>query len=112
MLIEIGLIQRFVLLLGHQSYAVTVVIFGLLLGASVGSLLSVRLDLTTRRPLRTLLAGVIALVVVYAVSLGPVFEFVAPAGFGMRLALALVLLVLLGALLGVPFPSGMRALRS
>jgi hypothetical protein len=112
MLLEIGLIQRFVLLLGHQSYAITVVIFGLLLGASVGSLLSVRLDLTTRKPLRTLLAGVIALVVVYAVSLGPVFELVAPAGFGMRLALALVLLVLLGALLGVPFPSGMRALRS
>jgi len=112
MLIEIGLIQRFVLLLGHQSYAITVVIFGLLVGASVGSLLSVRLDLTTRKPLRTLLAGVIALVVVYAVSLGPVFELVAPAGFGMRLALALVLLVLLGALLGVPFPSGMRALRS
>ena len=112
MLIEIGLIQHFVLLLGHQSYAVTVVIFGLLLGASVGSLLSMRIDLTTRKPLRTLLTGVIALVVVYAVSLGPVFELVAPAGFGMRLALALVLLVLLGALLGVPFPSGMRALRS
>src|SRR6185312_8390753 len=40
MLVEIGIIQRFVLFLGHQSYAIIVVLFTLLLGAGAGSLWS------------------------------------------------------------------------
>ena len=45
---EIGLMHHFVLLLGHQSYSVTVVLFGLLVGASIGSMLSERFPLGRR----------------------------------------------------------------
>src|SRR4029450_1509176 len=49
-LIEIAFIQRFVLFLGHPTYALTVVIFLMLLSSGAGSLLS-------RRWLRTASSG-------------------------------------------------------
>jgi SAM-dependent methyltransferase len=112
MLIEIGLIQRFVLLLGHQAYAVSVVIFGLLAGASVGSLLSARVPLARKGPLRAVLALVVGVVVLYGAALGPLFAAAASLPFPARLALALALLGAAGVPLGIPFPSALRALES
>ena len=40
MLIEVALLQRFVLLLGHPVYSLTVTLFSLLLGTGIGSLMS------------------------------------------------------------------------
>ena len=42
-LIEVGLIQKFVLFLGHPTYALTVVIFSMLISSGVGSAVSRRL---------------------------------------------------------------------
>ena len=42
-LVEVALIQKFVLFLGHPTYALTVVIFSLLVSSGVGSFLSRRL---------------------------------------------------------------------
>lgn len=109
MVLEIGLFHRFVLLLGHQSYSVTVVLFGLLLGASLGSALSSHL--TARRSVQLALAGLVATILVYAGALDPIFQRAAAAPFALRLALSLALLVLLGLGLGIPFPVGLRALR-
>lgn len=106
MLVEIGLIQRFVLLLGHQSYAVTVVLLGLLVGAGVGSLWSSRLDADSRPWLP--FAAIVGVVLAYAVALGHLFLLAAPLPFAWRLALALLLVVGLGLLLGIPFPTALR----
>ena len=40
MLIEVALLQRFVLLLGHPVYSLTVTLFSVLLGTGIGSLVS------------------------------------------------------------------------
>ena len=40
MLVEVALLQQFVLLLGHPVYSLTVTLFSLLLGTGVGSYLS------------------------------------------------------------------------
>jgi SAM-dependent methyltransferase len=111
MLIEIGLFHRFVLLLGHQSYAVTVVLFGLLLGASGGSALSGAAFFQRRGALELSVAALVAVVVAYAFGLGVVFDGLTRAAFALRLACSLAVLVLLGLALGVPFPSGLRRLR-
>jgi spermidine synthase len=108
-LVEIAFIQRFVLFLGHPTYALTVVIFLLMLSSGAGSLFS-------RRWLpRTELAWM-PLVLVIAVLLGNIL-FLPHAltawvglGFGYRLAVSGVLLVPLGFLMGMPFPTGLRAL--
>ena len=43
MLIEVAVLQRFVLLLGHPVFALTVTLFSLLLGTGLGAALSRRL---------------------------------------------------------------------
>src|SRR5262249_19790848 len=109
MLVEIGLIQHFVLLLGHQSYAITVVLTGLLLGPGAGSFVSGILPTSRRAPLLRVLGGVVLVVLAYAFILTALFDVAARAPFALRLALALALLVGLGFLLGMPFPVGLRA---
>ena len=42
MLIEVALLQHFVLLLGHPVYSLTVTLFSLLLGTGLGSLVGRR----------------------------------------------------------------------
>jgi spermidine synthase len=108
-LVEIAFIQRFVLFLGHPTYALTVVIFLLMLSSGAGSLVS-------RRWLpRTGLAWV-PLVVVIAALLGDVFflPHVLAAWVGLRLGFRLIisgiLLAPLGFVMGMPFPTGLRAL--
>ena len=44
MLLEVALLQRFVLLLGHPVYSLTVTLFSLLLGTGLGSLISRRVE--------------------------------------------------------------------
>ncbi len=108
-LVEIAFIQRFVLFLGHPTYALTVVIFLLMLSSGAGSLLS-------RRWLpRTGLAWM-PLVVVIVALLGNVFflPHVLAAWVGLRLGFRLIisgmLLAPLGFVMGMPFPTGLRAL--
>ena len=108
-LVEIAFIQRFVLFLGHPTYALTVVIFLLMLSSGAGSLFS-RLWLP-----RTNLAWV-PLVLVILTLLANVFflpgRLAALVGldFGYRLLVSGVLLIPLGFVMGMPFPTGLRAL--
>ena len=47
-LIEVALIQKFVLFLGHPTYALTVVIFSMLVSSGVGSFVSRKLIVDER----------------------------------------------------------------
>lgn len=108
-LVEIAFIQRFVLFLGHPTYALTVVIFLLMLSSGAGSLFS-------RRCLPRSEMGWIPLLLVVMVLL--VYLFVLPSRlaawvgfeFEYRLLISGVLLIPLGFLMGMPFPTGLRAL--
>ena len=111
MLIEVALLQRFVLLLGHPVYSLTVTLFSLLLGTGVGSLLSRRIapSHVRSRALVALLA--VAVVGVTAMSvLGPVIHAAITAGLAARVAIAVGLLFPVGLLMGLPLPSGIRLL--
>lgn len=108
-LVEIAFIQRFVLFLGHPTYALTVVIFLLMLSSGAGSLFSrlwlPRADMVWV-PLLLVLAALIADVVFLpsrlAALVGLPFEY--------RLFISAVLLAPLGFVMGMPFPTGLRAL--
>ncbi len=108
-LVEIAFIQRFVLFLGHPTYALTVVIFLLMLSSGAGSLFS-RIWLP-----RTNLCWV-PLVLVILTLLADVFflpgRLAALVGmdFTYRLLISSVLLIPLGFVMGMPFPTGLRAL--
>jgi spermidine synthase len=108
-LVEIAFIQRFVLFLGHPTYALTVVIFLLMLSSGAGSLFS-RIWLP-----RTSLCWV-PIVLVIVTLLADVFflpgRLAALVGldFGYRLLVSGILLIPLGFVMGMPFPTGLRAL--
>ncbi len=108
-LVEIAFIQRFVLFLGHPTYALTVVIFLLMLSSGAGSLCSrlwlPRADMSWL-PLLLVIAALLADVVFLPSRLAALVGL----AFGYRLLISAVLLVPLGFVMGMPFPTGLRAL--
>ncbi|HET7184108.1 MAG TPA: hypothetical protein VFI82_05455 [Terriglobales bacterium] len=108
-LAEIAFIQRFVLFLGHPTYALTVVIFLMLLASGAGSLLS-RRWLVDPQQVRTALLLVIVLLLGYVWVLPPLLRTLVGLPFIAKLLVSAVMLVPLGVAMGMPFPSGLRAL--
>jgi hypothetical protein len=104
MLVEIPWLQRFILYLGHPSYATTVVLSCILLGAALGSLLSTRLDLCRAQRLALLLP---ALLLGVNALLPWVFRSTIGASFLLRGLITAVLLLPPALLMGFFFPLGM-----
>ncbi|MBK7931141.1 MAG: hypothetical protein IPJ98_27795 [Bryobacterales bacterium] len=111
-LIQVALIQRFVLFLGHPQYALTVIIFSMLLSSGTGSYWSRRLGTFEDGPLRKVLVGVTVCVTGLALVSGPIVN----AGVGWPLAVRMLVTALLifpaGFLMGMPFPSGLARLEA
>jgi hypothetical protein len=113
MLIEVALLQRFVLLLGHPVYSLTVTLFSLLLGTGLGSVLSRRVPDAGVRRWAVVACGAVALV---ALLWGSVLPSVVQAAIawplGLRIALAVALMAPAGMVMGIPLPAGVRLLAS
>lgn len=108
-LVEIAFIQRFVLFLGHPTYALTVVIFLLLLSSGAGSLSS-RYWVPQTQMGWVPLALVVATLVSYVFFLPVRLASLVGLAFEYRLLISALLLVPLGFVMGMPFPTGLRAL--
>ncbi len=104
MCVEIPLLQRFILFLGQPAYAMAVVLFALLLFSGLGSLVSRRLPLWLVLALLPVLAGG------YALGLPALFTATLAAPLWGRLVVAVLALVPLGLLMGMPFPKGLALL--
>ncbi len=105
MLVEIPLLQRFILFLGHPAYAMAGVLGALLLFSGLGSALSARVS--PRRALE----GVVGVVVLYGLGMpllsGPLLGL----PFGARAAVTGLGLAPLGITMGMPFPRLLGALQ-
>ncbi|MDR3746958.1 MAG: hypothetical protein P4M04_02190 [Acidobacteriota bacterium] len=108
-MVEIAFIQRFVLFLGNPTYALTVVVFLMLLSSGAGSLVSRR---WFAQPARVALAMIfiVVAVILYVFVLPPLLGALVGLAFAMKLLISAALLVPLGFAMGMPFPSGLRAL--
>ncbi len=106
-LIQVALIQKFILFLGHPAYALTVIIFSMLVSSGVGSYFSKRI---AKRHLSAVLAGIAVLVAVVAFAAAPIGRY----GVGLPLPLKMLITVALiapaGFLMGMPFPAGLSTL--
>jgi spermidine synthase len=111
MLLEVAVLQRFVLLLGHPVYSLTVTLFSLLLGTGLGSFLSRRVppEAVKRVTLWALVAAALAGALA-ALVLERLVDFAIPWPLAARIAAAVLLLVPVGVLLGLGLPGGMRLL--
>lgn len=104
MFVEIPWLQRFVLYLGHPSYATTVVLSALLVGAGVGAMMSPRLVSSARVAVGLVLPLTLLLV---NAGMGAVLGTTLGWPLGWRVVIAIALVVPAGVLMGVPFPLGM-----
>lgn len=109
-LIQVALIQKFVLFLGHPTYALTVVILSMLLASGFGSFFGRRVVASSDRRLQWVLGVVTALVIVLALVVSPLTG----AGVGLPLPVKVILTMLIVAapafLMGMPFPAGLARL--
>jgi hypothetical protein len=110
-LAEIGLIQRYVLFLGHQAYAFPAVIGGLLVTAGIGSLWSARLQGAPHRVIGGAVAVAALVIAGHQLLLSWLFELTAELPLAGRLAVAIAALVPLGVPLGMLFPTGLALVR-
>jgi hypothetical protein len=108
-LVEIAFIQRLVLFLGHPVYALTVVVFLLLLSSGAGSMVS-RWWLAETHRLRVTLFLVAAVLLVYVALLPGLLSRLVGLPFAVKLLVTAGLLIPLGFGMGMPFPTGLRAL--
>jgi len=109
MLIELSLMARLTLFLGHPTVAVTVVLAALLLASGTGSMMSQRLS---PRALRTTLVLAAAATAILALAVPVAIEWARDSAggwsLGARAAVAVLALLPLGAAMGTLFPSGLR----
>lgn len=108
MFVEFGLMQRFVLFLGHPVYALTITLFTLLFAGGLGSAASRRLTGGPRRSILLCVPAVAGAAALYALALPWLFDAAMAQGIAVRAIGAVVLLMPVGFLLGMPFPAGMR----
>lgn len=104
LLVEIPLMQSFILYLGQPSYAMTAVLFTLLLFSGLGSRLSPHLP---HRPALFLLVLILAGL---PWLLPRCFDLTLGFSFALRLGVSVLVLALPGFLMGILFPRGMTYL--
>jgi predicted membrane-bound spermidine synthase len=111
MLIEVALISKFILFLGHPIHALTVVLCTILVSAGFGSYWSGRHVAAGHAGLARVIRAALAVIVVLALVLDFVFEeYLIGMPFAVCVALTIASLAPAGFLLGMPFPLGLRLL--
>jgi hypothetical protein len=108
MFIEIGLIQRISIYLGHPVYGMAIGLFGIIVSTGLGSLCSYRLSLLTGLRLQ-FWASALGLYLIFLPYWLPVLiDQFAAGGLLVRAAVSLTAIVPSGVLMGFGFPTGME----
>jgi len=111
MLLEIVILQKFILFLGYPTRALSVILFSLLLSSGIGSFASG--SVTRNKTVRIILFAcllIILLVISYALFLPSLFAVLLPREANIRILVTFLLLFPLGFFMGMPFPTGLRIL--
>ncbi|HEX7672119.1 MAG TPA: hypothetical protein VF395_21135, partial [Polyangiaceae bacterium] len=112
MFVQIGLMQRFSVYLGHPTYAVAITLFSMIAATGVGSLLSERVPVERRPELvRSLSLGTSLVIAVATFALQPLIDGTIRSALPIRALLTVVLVVPVSVALGLFFPIGMRLVR-
>jgi len=109
-LVEIAFVQRIALYLGQPTYALTVVIFSLLLSSGIGSYLSRDVVGGDDRRLLGVLVGIALLAGALIMVTPAILDASLSLPLAAKLLLVVTLLAPIGFLMGMPFPSGLLRL--
>jgi hypothetical protein len=108
MLIQIPLLQRFSVYLGHPTYTFSIILFLMILAAGLGSLASERVDVDRSRRVLLLPAVVSAAILIETLLLQIVVERTVGLAMPARTVIVAMFVVPLAFALGFCFPIGMR----
>jgi len=112
MLVEISLAQRFVLFLGKPVLSLAVLLFSLLTGAGIGSLYSGRLPSNkVVKGIATAALGIVGLILCYNFIISFIFSQLLGTNLIFRLLATIIILIVLGVVMGFPFPLSIRLLK-
>ena len=109
-LIQVALIQKFVLFLGHPTYALTVIIFSMLISSGVGSSFSRRLTFTNPVRLRQALCLVFVLVAVLRFTAPALTTALVGLPWTLKVLITIALIAPVGFVMGLPFPTALNTL--
>ncbi len=114
LMIELSLMQRFTIFLGHPSYSLTVCLFTMLLASGLGSMIAPTLFGTRsgRNPagrVRALNLILFAVLVVTLIAARLVLTGMVSSPTSIRILLTILVLIPAGILMGMPFPLGLQA---
>jgi hypothetical protein len=111
-LVQVSLIQKFVLFLGHPTYALTVVIFSMLLSSGLGSFFSKDLIRLQVPRLTLVLVSVFAAVYVLSLVVTPIADNGVMLPFALKVLITVALIAPAGFIMGMPFPTGLGLLKN
>lgn len=111
-LIELSLLQKFILLLGNPTMTFAILLFTMLLSSGLGSLTSTRLMRLGPKNLPFIISGISVIGFFYAVMLPSLISSVISEDFTIKIAVSVGILAPIGFLMGMPLPTGMRMLKS
>lgn len=109
-LIQVALIQKFVLFLGHPTYALTVIIFSMLVSSGLGSFLSGKYIGNDDGKLMRALSLVAVLVAMLAFSASHITTALVGLPLPVKMLLTVLLIAPAGFCMGMPFPQGLARL--
>jgi spermidine synthase len=112
MFVEIALIQRLAVFLGHPMYALGILLFTIIASAGAGSRLSEKLPLTRSPWVYVFPAAIAAAVLAIRFVLPQVATDMVSAPMSIKIPVSIAVIVPLGILLGFAFPTGMKLVRS
>ena len=112
MMVQIPLMQRFSVYLGHPVYAVAILLFSMILAAGAGSFLSDRIEVSRSSRWTLLIPAVIVslLVFIYLIA-GPLISTTISQGLFARCLIVIAMVSLPALTMGMCFPLGLRLFR-
>jgi hypothetical protein len=108
MFVEIGLIQRLSIFLGHPVYGLAIGLFGIILSTGIGSVLSERFPLTNNKQLLIWAGLLVFYLVLLPIGLPLLVSAFEAYPIVVRAMTALCMIAPLGLMMGFGFPTGMR----
>ncbi|MBI5182244.1 MAG: hypothetical protein HZA06_04990 [Nitrospirae bacterium] len=108
MFVEISLIQKLILFLDHPVYAVSAVLFSILVFSGIGSFISK--SYVSSKSLFKIIAAIAILLVLITLVISSIINFFLGWGLFLRGIITLAILCPIAILMGMPFPIGMRML--
>lgn len=110
MMIEIYLIQKFILFLSHPIYSVSIVISSILFFAGIGSLLSAKFSSYKLFSIRLVVLMLLIMLGIYYVAIPVIYEFFIHLPLAIKYIISFLIIAPLAFCMGMFFPLGIEAL--